>query len=455
MKTSILMTLLALTTLGFDAFAKDVKPLPQIEPPRELVETTSEFAEGTITRLTANDVAVFLPWAQNAQSVLTKALADIESMPVDQQVRHLSGVMKSVVRRSGEKNYQLFTRFALNRGLLLVSELLQEANINDNGILENALDIQVKCIRVALAVHESDLAYQRRVAAGDAATELEYGNFGLKFGRAMLKAVDSVLDASAQYRLLYKTLEMINWDLSRDAKAADNADIIIDIYNTLTVMNEHPTQDDKASITDIRRLLVLRASLNDVSESVTNRISTGSDSSTDVQIEDSNIGDNIPSGSTVYYGSNEYTVMGRDGDNRYGLKMVGYPYTVVSGIARGAIAVKSGCSRFACVGKVGYYGQNEVNIVALKTNGSVTVKLVGYPYTVYSGVQADRVGKTTGCLNDSNSRNICVGSTAINGTTEVKIAALFPDGTVTVKMVGYPYITSTSIDPRTLVISSR
>ena len=451
MKTSILITLLALTTLGFDAFAKEVKPLPQIDPPRELIDTSSEFAEGTITRLTATDVAVFLPWAQNAQSVLTKALADIESMPVDQQVRHLSGVMKSVVRRSGEKNYQLFTRFALNRGLLLVSELLQEANINDNGVLENALDIQVKCIRVALDVHESDLAYQRRVAAGDAATELEYGNFGLKFGRAMLKAVDSVFDASAQYRLLYKTLEMVNWDLSRDAKAADNADIIIDIYNTLTVMNEHPTQDDKASITDIRRLLVLRASLNDASASATDRITSGRESGTINQAD--YIGDVIPGDALVYYGNNLYRVLGRDAENRYGLRMPDYPYTVVSGIPRGQIAVKSGCSQFACAGQSAYYNKQSVTVMGITPGGAVTLRMPDYPYTVFANVSASRVGKTSGCVTDGYSRNVCVGVSAVSGTSVVKVVAVHPDNTVTVRMPDYPYTVTDNVDPKFLAIS--
>lgn len=454
MKTSLLIATLALTTLGFEAFAKDVKPLPQIQPPRELVETDSEFAEGTITRLTARDVEVFLPWAQNAQSVLTKALADIENMPVDQQVRHLSGVMKSVTRRSGDKNYQLFMRFALNRGQLLVSELLQEADINDRGILENALDIQVKAIQVALAVHESDLAYQRRVAAGEATTELEYGNFGLKFGRSMLRAIDSVFDASAQYRLLYKTLEMVNWDLSRDAKAPDNADIIIDIYNTLTVMNEHPTNNDKDSILDIRRLHVLRESLKDASESVTGRISSSpvvTTSSGNSSYSDPRGGD-IQSGVLVWYSGREFRVMGKDSENKYALKMDDYPYTTVSGVLRQSIGVKSGCSMLACAGKQVYVGTSQYRVMAITPSGKVTVKMDDYPYTVRTDLDPSLVAKTSGCLSDYNYRSICVGAGVISGTTQTKVVAIQTDGKVVTKMGDYPYTAVANVEPRNLVV---
>lgn len=144
--------LLSFFLLGttFQAFAKDSISLPDVRAPRELVEADSEFVEGTITRLNKKDVEQFLPWAQNAQNVLNKALIDISSMPVDEQVRYLEVVIKSVVRNSGSKNYQLFMRFSLNRGLLLVKELLNEVSIKDPSILENALDIQIKSIRVAL-----------------------------------------------------------------------------------------------------------------------------------------------------------------------------------------------------------------------------------------------------------------------------------------------------------------
>ncbi len=257
MKTKLLLPIV-LATLAFSSFAKENRPLPQVQPPRELVEVGSEYAEGTITQLTASDVAIFVPFAQNAQNVLTKAMKDIDTMPIEQQVRHLSTVIKSVVKRSGEKSYQMLMRFALNRGLFLVSELMREADVNDVGVLENALDLQVRSIRLALSVHESDLSYQRRAATGSTSTSIGYAAFAMNFAQNMLPGVMNVFDATAQYRLFYKSLEMINWDLSRDEAALDYSDAIIEIYDTLQMLEENAGSDDFETILNIRKLHGLR-----------------------------------------------------------------------------------------------------------------------------------------------------------------------------------------------------
>jgi hypothetical protein len=138
-------TLLILAALSGPTFAQQRRQaLPEIPAPRELTEVTSDFAEGTITRLSDQDVTLFLPWAQIAQSVLNKAIRDAETMTVQNQVRHLRAIMKSVVRHSAQKNYQLFMRFALNRTLLLVQELTAQADWNVPGTVENVLDLQVQ-----------------------------------------------------------------------------------------------------------------------------------------------------------------------------------------------------------------------------------------------------------------------------------------------------------------------
>lgn len=108
---------------------------------RELVESNSEFSEGTLTKLTEEEMRQFIPFAQNAQSVLKKAIRDIEDMRVEDQVKHLDKVIRSVVRSSSQKNYQMFMRYAFNRTLLLVKELNVNADVKVPGILENALDL--------------------------------------------------------------------------------------------------------------------------------------------------------------------------------------------------------------------------------------------------------------------------------------------------------------------------
>lgn len=268
MKKTSIISIMLLATLAGKAFAQKTATLPDVPAPRELTEVGSEFAEGTITRLSAQDVSVFVPWAQNAQSVLTKALKDIETMTVQQQVRHLTAVIKSVVKNSGQKNYQMFMRFALNRTLLLVQELTAQAEWNEPGTAENVLDLQVQGINLALQFYESDLAYQRRVNAGNDSVNMSYALFGSAFGRTMLQSIQNITDASAQYRLLYKTLEMINWDFSRDAIAIEFSDTIVEIYNTLNLLNEQPTNNDFESVLAIRRLNVLLVPVQGVERTV-------------------------------------------------------------------------------------------------------------------------------------------------------------------------------------------
>jgi hypothetical protein len=258
MKLTHLTALLVLATLSGTGVAQQRhQALPEIPAPRELTETSSDFAEGTITRLSDQDVSQFLPWAQNAQSVLTKAIRDAETMTVQNQVRHLTAIMKSVVRHSAQKNYQMFMRFSLNRTLLLVQELMAQADWSVAGTVENVLDLQVRGIQLALEFYESDLAYQRRAARGQNTVTLEHARFGAAFGKTMLASIQNVTDASAQYRLLYKTLEMINWDFSRDAQAIEIADTIVEIYNTLNTLEERPGNDDYQTVLAIRRLNVL------------------------------------------------------------------------------------------------------------------------------------------------------------------------------------------------------
>ena len=257
MKTTSLMTFLVLATLTGKAFAQKNSSLPQIPAPRELTEVGSEFAEGTITRLSDSEASVFIPWAQNAQSVLTKAKRDIETMTVQQQVRHLTAIIKSVVANSGSKNYQMFMRFCLNRTLLLVQEVVRESDWNVPGTAESVLDLQLTGINLALQFYESDLSYQSRASRGNDTVNQSYAIFGATFGKAMIKSIQNITDASAQYRILYKTLEMINWDFSRDTYAIEFSDAIVEIYNTLNTMTEQPANNDAESVLAIRRLNVL------------------------------------------------------------------------------------------------------------------------------------------------------------------------------------------------------
>jgi len=142
--------------------------------------------------------------------------------------------------------------------MLLVDELERHVNMNEIGAQENLLDILDKSIKVGLDFYESDLSFQERAQSGDSSVTLPYARFGVAFMQAMYPAIVNVLDAGAQYRLLYKLVEMVNWDLSRDSHAAQYAETIVDAYDTTTAMPEQPLADDRANLRLIRMLNGLR-----------------------------------------------------------------------------------------------------------------------------------------------------------------------------------------------------
>jgi virulence-associated protein VapD len=238
--------------LSFAVVAQTPRPLPQIGAPAEL--SSGEYAEGTVTRMTAEDVAQFLPWAQNARNQLTRSLNQARNLPLRERPAHIERAVRAVVERSGGRQYQMFLRFALNRGMLLVDELERNVNMNEIGSQESALDLLQKAIEVGLEFYESDLAFQERAQSGETAIVLPYAQFGVAFMQKMYPGVVNVLDAGAQYRLLFKLIEMTNWDLSRDAQAARYAETIVETYEMTVDLPEQPSQDDRANMRMIRRL---------------------------------------------------------------------------------------------------------------------------------------------------------------------------------------------------------
>jgi hypothetical protein len=238
--------------LSWNALAVD---LPLVQVPEELV--SGDFSEGTRTRLSQNEVSQFYPWLQNAKYELDKAAKDIRTMPLRERLSHLENAVRSAVQISGNRQYQIFMRFALNRGLLLVEELRRHANMNSLGAQENALDILDRSITVGLAFYESDLAFQERAQRGESAVLMVHARFGVAFMNRVHAGVLNVLDATAQYRLLYKLVEMANWDLSRDQDAIRYADIIVEAHNLMTGLPEQPAATDAQNLVMIRNLNTL------------------------------------------------------------------------------------------------------------------------------------------------------------------------------------------------------
>lgn len=249
-----LITFFAIAISQNYSLASSPYNLPQVSAPRELVEADSEFREGTVTKLTAKDVERFIPWAQNAENILTKALEDSNNMGLPDRVTYLQQKIQSVVRSSGTKSYQTLMRFSLNRGLLLIKELLNETVPTQPGVYENAVDIMDNTIKIALKFYQSDLTFQNSIQDGAQTVVYSQADFGINFFNAVYKSVISVADASAQFRLLYKAYEMLNWDLARDENALEYSEEIERIFYVINPMDEHSSQDDTFNIKRVREL---------------------------------------------------------------------------------------------------------------------------------------------------------------------------------------------------------
>lgn len=241
--------ILSLFCLSMSLYAQT---LPKVQKPAELA--TGPYSEGTDTKLTPADIQKFKPWAQSARKVLTKALEDAKIMPISERSSFIKSQVQGVVNRSGSKRYQTLMRYALNRGLLLVDELNQQADMSSIGTRENQLDILMKTIDVALSFYESDLEYQKRIESGDSVVEINNAQFGYALASRLMTAAINILDASAQYKVVYKTLEMFNWDLSQDRNARDYSETIWDIYNNLSRYSEQPNTNDFINIQNVRKL---------------------------------------------------------------------------------------------------------------------------------------------------------------------------------------------------------
>jgi len=249
------LTLALMATLSFAAIAQTIE-IPRIDIPSELAN--GQFAEGTITRLSSAEVAEFLPWAQNSRNQLNRAINGAKTLPLRQRLPHIERAVRAVVARSESRQYQMLMRYSLNRGLLLVEELKRHMDMTQIGSQENALDLLQRSITVALSFYESDLTFQQRAQNGSNTVVIPHADFGTAFMQGLYPGVVNVLDATAQYRLLYKLVEMVNWDLSRDADAPRFAEAIVEAFEMVQDMPEQSESSDVNNLFLVRRLNSLK-----------------------------------------------------------------------------------------------------------------------------------------------------------------------------------------------------
>ena len=247
--------LMILATINLSLAQTNEKKLPDVKKPAEL--SSGEFEEGTLVSLTEDEVETFEVWAINLESLLYQSLKDSMNKPINERVEFIENEIKNIVRSSGKKKYQTLMRFALNRGMLLNKILLDESDINVRGTVENQIDILVKSIDIAREFYQSDLDFHMQVQSLDDPVQIQYAQFGLRFARKMFFAAINIFDASAQYRVLYKILEMLNWDIVQDSHSILYSEVIIDIYRLLESFDEMNVIDDQLNLKRVRQMIQL------------------------------------------------------------------------------------------------------------------------------------------------------------------------------------------------------
>lgn len=241
-----------LITLLFIANVVFAQKLPTIEKPKELAGGT--YQEGTITKISSERIGDFYIWARSAKRVLGNALEDISRMKLSEKVSYLKTEMKSVIDKSGRKNYQSLMRYALNRGMLYSNLIASEGDLNVEGTTENQLDLLRGAIKIALNFYESDLDFQKRLEKGESTVEINQAEFGISLAKEMYLRAMNVQDTSAQYRVQYKILEVLTWDLVQDRDARDYSETILELYEGLERMDETPSENGALALAQIRKL---------------------------------------------------------------------------------------------------------------------------------------------------------------------------------------------------------
>jgi len=381
MKSLIFMFLLC--AFSFQAMAQTIT-LPRVEMPSELAE--GAFAEGTITRLNSAEVAEFLPWAQNSRNQLNRAMTQARALPLRERLPHIERAVRTVVARSDNRQYQMLMRFALNRGLLLVTELKNHVDMNLIGSQESALDLLQRSITVSLSFYESDLTFQQRAQEGDSAVVISHAVFGTAFMQEMYPGVVNVMDATAQYRLLYKLIEMVNWDLSRDAEAPRFAEAIVEAFEMAQDLPAQPAGDDRSNLRLIRRLNSLKIiNLRHTATAARAQNTNEADGAGSISAPSSTLGP--LSGNQVYWidANNKVFIaekVTRQENGNYTLRLNGTLYTNVT---PERIARTEGCVAHACVSTGQKYwrlAENngaEVYIVGIYESNKLVLKYTDHP----------------------------------------------------------------------------
>ncbi len=213
--------------------------------------------------LTESEIAELKLYAKDIKLDLQELLDQSSQRPPSEAPDYLQSEMKKIVSNYQERANS-FVRYTINRSLVLTQIINEEVEANDN-MKDN---VQLRLLRQSLkmAVLYSDFDFSRY-------NEFElktYARFGADYYSLLVELSKSLVDASAQYKIMIASLEFLQWDLYREVAHVTDAPVITKIYYFLKRQKNLNNKSDFEYVQDIRQIkkfitqLPIRPYLNSV-----------------------------------------------------------------------------------------------------------------------------------------------------------------------------------------------
>ncbi len=208
--------------------------------------------EGTQVELSQEQISEMLPWAKNSKIFLEDLLENVAGLRKAEQLQQLKAVIRDVVLQSAPKKTELLMRYVLNRSMMLVDVISNESVSGDRGIMNNQLRLLKRSVEMALGYYKSDLSYLN--GEDDSADRVSFAVFGLEYSVFLADLGNSILDASAQYKVIRMRLGFLQNSLYRDQNNKVFATSIISLNNALKANPEDVEASDQNYLERIRQL---------------------------------------------------------------------------------------------------------------------------------------------------------------------------------------------------------
>lgn len=224
----------------------------------------SQIRVGTDLRMSQPTMDIVRQYANESSLALRRLLEDIELKPsaIEKRERLLSG-LAAISARGASSNVKLLMNTYLNETLKLVSIIDFESRLNEGrdthpaGLIDLEVRLLMRAGRRALQYFDSDLAYvngtaQRKTGDSPKPDYFRFLKFTAEFTDETLDTLNSVLDATAQYHVMYELARFQRFYMSDSETrqfTAGVADAISAIDDSLKEMPDptlHEVYDDFA-----------------------------------------------------------------------------------------------------------------------------------------------------------------------------------------------------------------